>query len=230
MMTLLPTLLLAPAALAGPACDHAAAVQSALMDPSGWSPAGGSEGVTVTRKAIDSVGLTAFKGETVLPASVDAEALFEAICDVEDHVTISGSLDESTLLARADDVLHFYQVMEKAPLIDRRYWMVHSVIYEDIGGLDGHHRRTWDALDSGLYGDARAAVKQRYDGSFEVVENHGSWEVMPLADGSTRFIYRALSDPGGAIPTGAYDTLTSRKLPANMMKFVSYVEAAKAGD
>jgi len=224
-MSLLLLLLTALPATAGPACDHTDTVQSALMDPGGWSPAGGSEGVTVTRKEIEAIGLTAFKGETVLPATVDAETLFEVICDVQGHVNISGSLDESTLLAKADSVLHFYQVMAKAPLIDRRYWMVHSVVYEDIGGLTGHHRRTWDGLDAGLYGEARDAVKQRYDGAFEVIENHGSWEVQPRADGTTLFTYRAVTDPGGAIPTGAYDTLTSRKLPNNMMKFVEAAEA-----
>ena len=82
-------------------------------------------------------------------------------------------------------MLHFYQVMDKAPLIAQRYWMVHSVISKDIGGLTGHHRRTWDALAPTLYPEQRAAVIERYNGAFEIVENHGSWEVQPLPDGTT---------------------------------------------
>lgn len=223
MLTALALLLSAPAP-AAPASDHAAAVQAALDDDGGWQPVGSDRGVTVFSKEIPLIGLTAFKGVWAMPPELDPDRLFAAICDVSAHVDFSSRLAESTLLAAAEPVLHFYQVMTKAPLIARRYWMVHSVIYEDMGGVDGHHKRTWDALAPSLYPEARAAVSERYPEAVEITENHGSWEILPPADGQRLFVYRAVSDPGGNVPISAQNALTTRTLPDNMLRFV---EAAR---
>jgi hypothetical protein len=212
-------LLLSPA-LAGPTCDHAGTVQAALDDPAGWEQLDETRGVVVSRKVVAELGLTAFKGEVVLPADTDTDRVFELLCDPTSHMSVSDNLAASEVLGADGAVLQFYQVLKKSPMVDQRFWMVHSVIQSDIGGVEGHNKRTWDALAPSLYPTQRAAVSQHFEDATEVTENHGSWELRPRGDGSTLFIYRTVSDPGGAIPDSLFRAVTSRTLPSNMLSFV----------
>ena len=74
-------------------------------------------------------------------------------------------------------------------------------------------------FDPATYSQAWADARAIDEDAVMTSLNHGSWEVVPLADGRTKVIYRVVSDPGGRIPRGAQALATGTTLPDNILSF-----------
>lgn len=216
-------LLMAPALAA-----DASGITELLANDNGWAlhAAENDDGVTVYSKHVNDLGLTAFKGVLVLPASVDAVKIYELVSDIENHDRHSKHLHESTLIEREGAHDWFYEVSKSpAPLISERYWFNETLVERDIEGLEGHNRRTWHAFDAATkYPDTLKAVAGKYPDAVYVDITYGAWEWIPQEDGTTVMIYRTVSHPGGSVPSGLYSQISGKTLPDNMMTFVNAAE------
>ena len=210
-------------ARAGSGARLDAAVHRLLDDDAGWrlhrEPDG--DGITIYEKAVPGRGLTAFKGVKVLDPAVDPKAMFTVIEDIEGQVRFAPLLLESKVVEQTPDSLAYYQVMEPPRLVpgSERFWVCTSQIERDLGGEQGHQKRSWSAAPEGEMGAAHAALRARYAKAVEVEFTHGSWELDPQPDGTVLFIYRTVTHPGGSIPAGIARMLSSRTLPDNMLSF-----------
>lgn len=196
-----------------------------LLQPSGWSEEDrdASTGLVVSSKPLRSVGLTAYMGVRDLPAAVDPERLWKVISDVADHDRFATRLEESTVVQSHGGGIDFYQVIKPPPLLAsvQRYWLVHTELERNVGGVTGHHRRCWSKIASSEMASTRAKIVQRYPNATEVALTHGCWEVVPARDTTpARLRYRTVSDPGGSLPRSVADLLTTRAMPDNLDTFV----------
>jgi len=196
-----------------------------LLQTSGWSEEDrdASVGLVVLSKPLRSVGLTAYMGVRDLPASVDLARLWQVVTDVADHDRFAGRLAESTVVQRHDGGIDFFQVIKPPPMLAsvQRYWLVHTELERNVGGVAGHHRRCWSQIGASEMAAIRAEIEQRYPNATEIALTHGCWEVLPAKDGTpARLRYRTVSDPGGSLPRSVADLLTTRALPDNLDIFV----------
>ncbi len=223
-MTLVPFIgLFLSTALAIPASSR---IQEVLQEEAGWSYDGLKEGVSVYTKDVPGSELSAWKGVRVV--QVDLDVLWSLICDVGNHDQVSDMLHETVVLARQGDRVDYYQVSRSPRFvpISERYWVNFAVIAEDIGGVKGHHTRTWDSLeDTTPYTQVIEGILTRYPDAIRLAATHGSWELRPRPGGEVEIIYRTFSDPGGSVPGGVMDYLSGRSLPNNILQFE---EAARA--
>lgn len=200
------------------------AIHKTLDDESGWAlhAAENAEGVTVYKKSVPSLGLEAFKGVLILDASVDVDAVYELVADLENHDKHSKHLHESTLIEAEGKQDWFFEVAKSpGPFISERYWFNTTITTKDVGGNDGHHKRAWSSFDAAAkYPDVVTDLQTRYPDAVLVALTYGSWEWEPLADGTTRMTYRTVTHPGGNVPAGMYATVSGKTLPDNMMTFV----------
>lgn len=195
-----------------------AAIQAALHSETGWVSHASKDGVQVYRKDIPGLEVPGFKG--VKDMAVDARVLFTLISDIGAQPKMNELLAESRVLYQADNRLHYYQVLESpVPLVSDRFWFCKATNQWDVGGRAGHHRQVWDRLDTSLYPEAYASVMQRFPGAVHTPINHGSWELLPLADGRTRVSYRIVSHPGGSISDSLAMVVTGQTLPDNLLAF-----------
>lgn len=205
------------------------AIQRLLNDASGWTPAGGRDGIEVFQKPVPALGLTAYKGVTVV--AVDHATLYRLIADVAHHDDFNDMLADSVVLGGSGNAVDFYQVADTPdwlPISDR-FWFNRTVELRDLGGSPGHHRREWFTIEdaAGRYAAELAQVQARFPKAVQVTVSYGSWEVRPLADGQVELTYRTVSHPGGTISTSLAATLAERTLPDNMLRFVH--QAQKTG-
>ena len=216
-------LLAAPSVQASDAAD----IHKELLSESGWSHVSTDEtdGLQVYKKQIASLGVDAFMGKKLLDPAVDDQALFNLISDVDNHETFSSTLHESKELGGGD----YYQVV-KAPKmlpVSERYWFNHAASYQDVGGVSGHMRRTWNTIDSSTYVSELGHVTSTYAEAIEIAFTYGMWEIVPNDTGPSTLYYRTVSNPGGDIPAWVMSSLTGRTLPDNMRTFEN--AALKAG-
>lgn len=228
LIPLLGLLLAAPALLpagAGApvyAAPDASSILRALDDDGGWSYQSTRDGIKVYSKEIPAIGLTAFKGVGLF--EVDGDRLFTLISDLPAHKQVTGTLHESVAISTRGGVTDYYQVMKSpGPLLSARYWFNRSTNTRDINGQVGHHRRSWSSLDETLYPEQRKEVAERYPDAVAITLTHGSWEVVPESPGRCTLTYRAVSHPGGSVPTSVAAMASSQNLPDNMMAFVRAV-------
>lgn len=198
------------------------AVHAVLDDESGWTVHKKDGEITVYSKPVPALGLTAFKGVMTLPSGVDPAALFRVICDLEGQGKVSPMLVESKVFERSGDSLAYYQVIRPPKLVpgSHRFVVQTGRILRDVGGEPGHNKRMWSAAPEGAFASTHAAILGTYEGAVEVTTTHGTWELDPQPDGTVRYIYRAVSHPGGSIPDGLARMLSSRTLPDNMRDFL----------
>lgn len=200
------------------------AVHARLDSDAGWTlhSAANDDGVTVYSKPMPALDLEAFRGVLVLPAGTDVDAIYTLVADLENHDKVSKHLHESTLLAAEGNQDWFYEVSKSpAPLISERYWFNTTVTEKDIDGKVGHYKRRWSTFDAAAkYPDELADVQARYPDAVLVDMTYGSWEWEPQDDGTTVMTYTVVSAPGGSVPSGLYQTVSSKTLPDNMMTFV----------
>lgn len=194
------------------------ALQAALNSDSGWTQHAEKDGVTVYRKDIPGLEVPGFKG--VKDMSVDARVMFGLIADIANQPKMNDLLAESRVLRQDGQRIDFYQVLDSpVPMVSDRFWFLNAVNQWDVNGELGHHRQIWDVMDTSQYAQAYAQVQQRYPDAIHTPINHGSWELLPLADGRTRVIYRIVSHPGGSISDSLASIVTGQTLPDNLLAF-----------
>ena len=205
------------------------AIQTALNSDSGWTPHATKDGVTVTRKDVPGLPVPAFKGSK--DCTLDADTLFGLIADIGNQTGLSDLLAEAKVLwSDTTGRVHFYQVLASpVPFVSDRYWFLKAQNYWDVGGVDGHHKQTWDMLDPNLYPEAYASVQRRYSDAVITPLNYGSWEVVPLGPGKVRVIYRIVSHPGGSLSDSLAETVTGQTLPDNILNFERVTRAKMGG-
>jgi len=207
-------------AAAGPVNDT---VHAELSRSSGWRESHRDGQVQVYSKHLKTVDHTAWMGVVVLPAEVPALRLFQVIGDTERHPSFNNALAESVVVSTEADVTTFYQVLDPpayAPLSDR-WWVCRSINARDVDGTPGHLRRKWSSVPPGESADLKARLQARYPGAVEVPYSHGQWDLIPQADGTTRVIYRVVSDPGGSIPRGLSTRFAGRSVADNIRNMVN---------
>ncbi len=218
-LRLAPLLLLPTLALAQPS---PASLQKQLDSDAGWEvlKLDAKDGVDVYKKKIEGVEILAFKGEKVM--DVDGGALFDAIVAFDTHVGLSDDipLTHSVVLGREGNTVDFYQYLDVPgwTLANDRFWFARATIKRDWGGA-GHHRQSWERIEAELYPAQLAAALKVDEDAVLTPMNVGSWEVVPLADGRCKLIYRVLSDPGGKLPKSVQALATGRTLPDNLLQF-----------
>jgi hypothetical protein len=225
-LLLLALTLFATPALADPGFT---AVQKMLDDDGGWAvhKLDAKEGVDIYKKTLNGVEIPAFKGEKLV--SVDPSVLFDRIIDFPSQVGLSDDipLSHSVVLKTSGNTIDFWQYL-KVPgwtLANDRYWFAKATISRDIGGVKGHHKQTWQHIDPSAYPADLAKAKAVDEDAVMTPLNYGSWEVIPQGNGTTKLIYRVVSDPGGRLPKAAQAIATGKTLPDNLLQFEA---AAKA--
>ena len=209
------TLLAAPGVQAAIAAD----IHQVLLTESGWTHVStyDEDGLQLYKKHIASLGVNAFMGKKTLDPAVNDDLLFKLISDVGNHETFSSNLHESTELGGGD----YYQVI-KAPKmlpVSERYWFNHATSDRNVGGVNGHLRRTWNSIDSSTYTTEHGHVTSTYAEAVEIAFTYGMWEIVPNDSGPSTLLYRTVSNPGGDIPAWVMSSLTGRTLPDNMRTF-----------
>ncbi len=209
------TLLTVPGVHAAIAAD----VHQVLLTESGWThiSTDDNDGLQLYKKHIATLGANAFMGKKTLDPAVNDDLLFKLISDVGNHEAFSSNLHESTELKGGD----YYQVM-KAPKmlpVSERYWFNHATSYRNVGGVNGHLRRTWNSIDSSTYTTEHGHVTSTYAEAVEIAFTYGMWEIVPNDSGPSTLLYRTVSNPGGDIPAWVMSSLTGRTLPDNMRTF-----------
>lgn len=202
------------------AAPSPAQIQTTLNSAEGWTSEGEKEGVAVYVKTVPGSELSAWMGVRI--TTVDVDVLWGLICDVGNHDQVSDMLHETRVLARHGDRTDYYQVSKSPRFVPvaERYWLNYAVMTEDIGGVDGHHRRTWNSIeDTAPYAELLDGILTRYPDAIRLAATHGSWELKPRPDGQTEIIYRTFSDPGGSVPSSVMDYLSGRSLPNNILQF-----------
>lgn len=200
-------------------------VHATLDDRAGWTPAHADGDIQLFRKNVPALGHTAWMGVTTLPATVDRERLFAVLDDTERHARVNPALLESVVIDRSPSSTTFYQVVDPpsfAP-ISKRWWITQTLIERDVDGEAGAMRRRWWTLPSDVHTPVREELRSRYPDAVEVEHSYGRWDLIPLADGSTRVIYVNVSDPGGNVPRNLATRIASRSVPDNMRRVLSAV-------
>lgn len=196
------------------------AILSALAADAGWSAPVTSKGVAVSTKPMPGLETPGFRATRTVDVSCDD--YFVAVSDPDRHLQVNPMLLESGVITRNGDALVFYQVV-KLPLVSDRYWINKAENQRDIGGVDGHHRQTWQAMPTTSYTQVREAVEDKFGAVFTEI-NFGMWDLMPAGAGQCTITYSAVSEPGGNIPSGAASWASEKSLPDNIN---SFYEAAK---
>jgi len=221
--------LVAPLAIVAPLIQPAEAatvdrtIHAELNKESGWRLSHTESGVEVYQKPISALGQTGWKGITTIPAGVSRDRLFAVLGDTEAHPRINTSLSESVVVHRQGSVTTFFQVLKApsyAPFADR-WWVSRAVEVHDADGIQGQLSRQWSSLPRTEGKDIRATIRARYPDAVEVPQSHGRWDLIPLPDGSTRIVYRIVTDPGGAIPRGIATRFAGRSVANNILTMIS---------
>jgi len=216
-------LLLLASAASLAAAPSATAVQRALDSSEGWDviKLDARGGVDVYKKEIAGAELPGFKGVKLV--DVESDLLFEAINDFDAHKGLSEDIPlvKSRVLKRDGNTLHVFAYLDVPgwTLANDRYWFVEATMNHNIGGVEGHHKQTWEKLDASLYPEVVDEAKSMSSKAVLVEINYGSWEVIPDRGGKTKLIYRVLSAPGGRIPNRAQALVTGQTLPDNLLQF-----------
>jgi hypothetical protein len=221
MPPVLAVLLAAGSAQAGPISAEATALHAMLADESGWDLVREEDGVQVSRKAIAGTGMQAWKGTKEFPPGTDSDAVFARITDTEAHLHISPGLIASKIVKREGTGALYYQVLDAPLPLSDRYWIARSASFEDVGGKDGHHRRTWSSVGPANAAAVRSELQERYPRAVEVPETHGRWDLVPLTTGGLRVTYRSVVDPGGAVPQGLANSVAGRGVADNINRMVA---------
>jgi len=209
------------------AMAHAAApeaVHAELREAAGWTASHVNDGVQVYRKDLTTVGLTAWKGVTTAPPGLDRDHLLKVLSDSEAHPSFNTALSESVIISKNGGTTVFYQVFSPptlAPVSDR-WWVTEARSERDIGGVDGRHARTWSTLQPDEASELRHRLRTRLPDAVEVTQSYGGWDLIPLEDGSTRIIYRNVTDTGGAVPHVVASRVTGRAVADNIHRMVDY--------
>ena len=218
-----------PVAIVAPTCGVALAdtvdpaVHAELSQEADWRLSHTESGVQVYQKPIAKLGQIGWMGVATIPASVSRERLFSVLGDTAAHAQINKSLSESVVVERQGSVTTFYQVLKTpgyAPMADR-WWVSRAEGLRDVQGTPGHLRRQWSSLPRSEGEEVRAGLRERFPNAVEVKQSHGSWDLIPLPDGSTRVIYRIVLDPGGTIPRGLASRFAGRSVADNILTMVS---------
>ncbi|MCB9742860.1 MAG: hypothetical protein H6741_05110 [Alphaproteobacteria bacterium] len=207
------SLLLSAVALATP---PAAEIQAGLDSDAGWTQVTVSQGVTVYKKDLPGVEVPALKG--VKEVDVNSDTLFDVIADINGQPKVNDMLRESAIIKEEGPTIWFYQVLDSPFPASDRYWVLKGQNLRDIGGVDGHHKQTWELLPETSFAKVHTAVKDKYDAVLTPL-NYGSWEVEPLGPNKSRLTYRVVSNPGGNIPDGAFAWGSEKSLPNNLLVF-----------
>ena len=218
-----PVAIVAPMVHTAEAATVDRSVHAELGKESGWKLSHSESGVQVYEKPIAILGQTGWMGVTTIPASVSRDRLFSVLGDTESHARINKALAASVIVSRAGSVTTFYQVLKApsyAPMADR-WWVSRAEEVRDAQGTPGHLRRQWSSLPRSEGEDIRARLRSRYPDAVEVPHSHGRWDLIPLPDGSTKVIYRIVTDPGGAIPKGLASRFAGRSVADNILTMVS---------
>jgi hypothetical protein len=192
-------------------------VFAALQSTAGWSGSTTNKGVTVAQKDIPGLSVPAFRGTRTVDVTCDA--YFAAVSDPGRHTAVNSMLRESGVISQSGDAVVFYQVVD-LPLISDRYWINKAVNERNLGGVSGHHRQTWYAMNKDDYPTVRDAVEDKFGAVFTAI-NYGMWDLMPASESSCTITYAGISDPGGSVPGGAASWASEKSLPDNINSFYS---------
>jgi len=200
-------------------------VHAELAVDAGWSHSHNEGDIQVYRKTIPSLGTTAWKGITTLPANVSSARLFALLGDNEAHKNYNSALVESVVMDRSGGVTTFYQVVKPpayVPLSDR-FWVCRAINERDADGTPGHLRRMWSSVPITEPVAIREKLESRYPDALEVPYSHGSWDLEPMPDGTTRLTYKVVSDPGGGVPKALAARFAGRSVANNITVMVQAV-------
>lgn len=197
-------------------------VHAELSQNTGWSLSHRDGEVEVYRKTIASLGQTAWMGVTVLPAAVKSTRLFAVIGDTESHKGFTPSLAESVVMDRTGGVTTFYQVVRPPAYVpvSERWWMCRAVESHDVDGTSGHLRRRWSSVSAAESEPVRAKLAAKYPDALLLPYSHGSWDLEPQPDGTTKVTYRIVTDPGGSVPRGLATRFAGRSVADNMRTMI----------
>ncbi len=195
-------------------------VISALEKDAGWSAPETSKGVAVSTKSIPGLDVPAFRG--VRTVDVSCDVYFRAVSDPNRHKAVNDLLEESKVVRNSGGEVVFYQVVD-LPLVSHRYWINAAVNERNLGGVAGHHRQSWRALDKNDFPEIRDRIEDEHGAVFTEL-NYGFWDLMPAGPAACTITYAAISDPGGSIPGSAGAWASEKSLPDNIN---SFYEAAK---
>lgn len=203
------------------------AVHAELSHRVGWSPSHTDGEVEVYKKDLKTVEQVAWMGVFTLPSNVPADRLFGVISDTARHPSFNAALVESVVVSAQDGVSTFYQVVDPPPYapVSDRWWVCRSINARDVDGIPGHLRRKWSSVSAGELDDLRQQIQARHPGAIELPYSHGQWDLIPQADGTTRVIYRVVSDLGGSIPRVLSSRFSGRSVTNNILNMVG--EASK---
>lgn len=201
-----------------------AAVHAELNEDKGWKASHVDNDVHVYRKDLTTIGLTAWKGITTAPPGLDRDHLLDVLSDSESHPSFNSALSESVLVSQNGNTTVFYQVFSPATLapVSDRWWVTEARSERNIGGVDGRHGRMWSIVQPDDAIELRHRLRARLPDAVEITQSYGRWDLIPLEDGSTRIVYRNVTDTGGAVPHVVASRVTGRAVADNIHRMVDY--------
>jgi hypothetical protein len=191
-------------------------VHAELHAPEGWTSGGAGElGVSLHRRPVRALGLSAWRADATLDPKVKPATFFGVLSDIEAHLRLTPGLVASTVFLRDGDHAAFFQVLGAPPMtpVADRFWISESRGEARIGGDPDRYRRSWSTQAAPRHDDVRAQIFARFPGAVEIGCAHGFWDLRRGPSGALEVSYRLVSDPGGSLPKGVASTVAGRGMP-----------------